>query len=167
MKHPTNLRPLEPTDETTVKAWLEPYLTQHLTWWTAAYGTTPRHSLETLVDREWDDLGNKSRTAEGFVCVAEDTGPLGVVYAALREDRYMGILVGVLSWLYVAEVARGTGVSSRLMDAADTWMSAQGVQGREVFVTSENVAAVGLYERFGYRVVDARMLGAAPPGSAP
>ena len=79
----------------------------------------------------------------------------------------MGILVGVLSWLYVAEVARGTGVSSRLMDAADTWMSAQGVQGREVFVTSENVAAIGLYERFGYRVVDARMLGAAPPGSAP
>lgn len=166
MRHPTNLRPLEPTDETTVKAWLEPYLTEHLMWWTAAYGTAPRHSLETLVGREWDDAFTNSRAAEGFVCVAETTGPLGVVSAALREDRYMGVTVGVLSWLYVAEASRGTGVSSRLMDAAEGWMSAQGVQGREVFVTSENVAAVRLYERFGYRVVDARMLGPVPRGRA-
>lgn len=161
MKHQsTKLRSLEPTDETTVKAWLEPYLTQHLTWWTAAYGTAPRHSLETLVNREWNDVFTKSRSAEGFVCIAEDTGPLGVVCANLRDDRYMGVPVGVLSWLYVAETARGTGVSSRLMEAAESWMTAQGVQGREVFVTLENVAAVRLYERFGYRVVDARMLGA-------
>lgn len=165
MKHPINLRPLEPTDELTVKTWLGPYLTQHLTWWTAAYGTAPRHSLGTLIDREWDDLSTKSRAAKRFVCVAETTEPLGVVSADPREDRYMGVTVGVLSWLYVAEVARGTGVSSLLMDAAEGWMNAQGVQGREVFVTSENIAAVKLYERFGYRVVDARMLGSAPPGS--
>lgn len=167
MRHPTNLRSLEPTDETTVKAWLRPYLTEHLTWWTAAYGTAPRHSLETLVDREWDELRNRSRTAEAFICVAEANEPLGVVFATLREDRDMGVPVGVLSWLYVAEGARGTGVSRLLMDAADAWMSAQGVLGREVFVTSENVAAVRLYERFGYKVVDARMLGSAPQGNVP
>ena len=156
------IRPLEPTDETTVKAWLEPYLTQHLTWWTAAYETAPRHSLETLVNQEWDDLLAASRTPGRFVRVAENTEPLGVVFASLREDRYMGIPVGVLSWLYVAETARGTGVSSLLMDAADRWMTAQDVQGREVFVTAENVAAIRLYERFGYKVVDARMLGRKP-----
>ena len=161
------LRHLAPTNETTVKAWLEPYLTQHLTWWTTAYGAAPRHSLEMLVNREWDDLFVKSRAAEGFVCVAETTEPLGVVCASLREDRYMGITVGVVSWLYVAEAARGTGVSGHLMDAADGWMRAQGAQGREVFVPSENAAAVKLYERFGYRVVDARMLGAARLEDAP
>lgn len=48
------------------------------------------------------------------------------------------------------------------MEAADSWMATQGVLGREVFVTAENVPALKLYERFGYRVVDARMLGAAP-----
>lgn len=162
-----NLRPLEPTDETTVKAWLRPYLTEHLTWWTAAYETAPRYSLDALVNREWDDLLGTSRAAGGFVGVAEAAEPLGVVSATLREDRYMGVPVGVLSWLYVAEGARGTGVSSLLMDAADAWMGAQGVLGREVFVTSENVAAVRLYERFGYKVVDARMLGPAPRGNAP
>ncbi len=38
-------------------------------------------------------------------------------------------------------------------------MTAQGVRGREVFVTAQNTAAVRLYERHGYRVVDHRMLG--------
>lgn len=156
------LRKLEPTDETTVKTWLRPYLAQHLTWWAAAYGITPRRSLQDLVSREWDDLLTASRALEGFVGVAEDTLALGVVYARLREDRYLGIPVGVLSWLYVAEEARGVGVSTRLMKAADGWMAAQGAEGREVFVTSENTPAVKLYERFGYRVMDARMLGPAP-----
>lgn len=156
------LRNLEPTDETTVKTWLRPYLAQHLTWWAAAYATAPRHSLADLITREWDDLLAASRVAERFVCVAEDTQPLGVVYASLHEDRYMGVPVGVLSWLYVAQAARGQGVSSLLMEAADSWMGAQGALGREVFVTSENTPALKLYERFGYRVVDARMLGPAP-----
>lgn len=157
-----NLRNLETTDETTVKRWLNPYLTQHLAWWTAAYGTALRHSVSALVSREWDDLAAGSRTPEHFVCVAENTQPLGVVYARLREDQYMGVAVGVLSWLYVAEEARGKGVSSLLMEAADSWMATQAVMGREVFVTAENAPALKLYERFGYRAVDVRMLGAAP-----
>lgn len=156
------LRKLAPTDEKTVKAWLKPYLTQHLSWWTAAYGTAPRYSLEALVSQEWDDLLAGSRAPERFVGVAGETQPFGVVYASLREDRYLGITVGVLSWLYVAEEARGKGVSSRLMEAAERWMSAQGAEGREVFVTLENASALHLYRRFGYKVVDARMLGPAP-----
>lgn len=157
-----DLRTLRATDETTVKGWLRPYLAQHLTWWTAAYGAAPRYSLQDLVSREWDDLLAASCAPEGFVGVAEDARPLGVVYASLREDRYLGIPVGVLSWLYVAEEARGQGVSSVLMQAADGWMAAQGAEGREVFVTATNTPALKLYERFGYRVVDARMLGPAP-----
>jgi GNAT superfamily N-acetyltransferase len=162
-----NLGDLETTDETTVKRWLNPYLTQHLAWWTAAYGTVPRHSVGVLVSREWDDLIAGSRTPEHFVCVAENTQPLGVVYARLREDRYLGVPVGVLSWLYVTEEARGKGVSSLLMEAANSWMAAQEVLGCAVFVTAENAPALKLYKRFGYRAVDARMLGAAPRRRAP
>jgi len=157
-----NLRNLETSDETPVKGLLRPYLTQHVAWWTAAYGVAPRYSLQALVSREWDDLLAANRAPKGFVGVGEDTLALGVVSARLREDRYLGIPVGVLSWLYVAEEARGKGVSTRLMKAADGWMAAQGAEGREVFVTSENTPAVKLYEHFGYRVVDARMLGPAP-----
>ena len=157
-----DLRTLRATDETTVKTWLRPYLTQHLAWWAAAYAAAPRHTLGLLVDREWDDLLAASRAPGGFVGVTEDVRPLGVVYASLREDRYLGIPVGVLSWLYVVAEARGQGVSSVLMQAAEGWMTAQGAEGREVFVTSENTPALKLYRRFDYRVVDARMLGPAP-----
>jgi GNAT superfamily N-acetyltransferase len=168
-----DLRTLRATDETTVKGWLRPYLSEHLAWWAAAYGAAPRYPLGTLIDREWGDLLAASHTPERFVRVVQETvpgafqnaRPLGVVYASLREDRYLGIPVGVLSWLYVAEAARGQGVSSVLMQAADGWMAAQGAEGREVFVTAVNTPALKLYEHFGYRVVDARMLGPAPrPG---
>lgn len=87
---------------------------------------------------------------------------LGVVMANLRTDRYLGIELGVLSWIYVAEAARGQGVANILMEAADHWMHEKGVEGREVFVTEANHTAIRLYERFGYQVTDSRMLGASP-----
>lgn len=165
-----NLRTLRATDEETVKRWLRPYLTEHLAWWAASYGAAPRHTLGALVDREWAELLAGSSASERFVRVAQETAPgasqdaqpLGVVYASLREDRYLGIPVGVLSWLYVAQQVRGKGVSSLLLEAADGWMATQGAEGRELFVTAANTPALGRYERFGYRVVDARMLGPAP-----
>ena len=165
------LRSLRETDEIVVKTWLRPYLREHLGWWEAAYGVAARVPLEDLVRREWNDLLGASRAADSFVSLAERPGeaapePLGAVLAACRDDRYLGIKLGVLGWLYVAEAARGQGVSSRLLGAADTWMSTQQVEGREVFVTSENRAAVAAYRRFGYRAVDTRMLGPAPQVAA-
>ncbi len=153
------LRELGITDETSLKRWLRPYLEEHLAWWTVAYGSAPRYQIDDLIDRDWAELISASRTSEHFVRVAEAAQPLGIVYAGLRTDRYMGITLGVLSWIYVAEEARGQGVSSHLMAAAEAWMKERGVAGREVFVTTQNHAALRLYERFGYRPVDSRMLG--------
>lgn len=164
-----NLRTLRATDEETVKSWLRPYLTEHLAWWAVAYAAAPRHTLSALVNREWAELLAGSLAPERFVRVAQgatqEAQPLGVVYASLHEDRYLGILVGVLSWLYVTEEARGQGVSNRLLEAADGWMAAQGAEGRELFVTAANTPAMRCYERFGHRMVDARMLGPAPQRS--
>lgn len=161
-----DLRTLKATDEATVKSWLRPYLAEHLAWWAAAYAAAPRYTLDALIEREWAEVLAGSRDPERFVGVAHNTSqsaqPLGVVYASLREDRYLGIPVGVLSWLYVAQQARGKGASSLLLEAADGWMAAQGAEGRELFVTAANTPALKRYERFGYRVVDARMLGPAP-----
>ena len=48
------------------------------------------------------------------------------------------------------------------MDVVNDWMKENAVSGREVFVTADNRAAVKLYEGFGYRMIDYRMLGAMP-----
>lgn len=157
------VRPLEPTDEPVVRSWLKPYLEQHLAWWRAAYGAAPKIPVAQLVTREWQGLVKASDAPEQFVGVAvAGLEAVGVVLAATQDDHYLGIKVGVLGWLYVVDKTRGQGVSSVLMTAADAWMQAQQVEGRQVYVTTDNRAAVKVYERFGYRAVDARMLGAAP-----
>ena len=152
------VRAMREEDAPTVQAWLQTYLADHLAWWTRAYGRPPASELSGLVRRDWQELIGADPTRQ-WVRVAGEPRAQGIVFAEKRLDRYMGFEVGVLSWIYVDADARGQGVSSALMTAAGAWMTAQGVGGREVFVTAQNAAAVRLYERHGYQVVDHRMLG--------
>lgn len=152
------VRGLREADAPVVQAWLRTYLAEHLSWWQAAYGSLPASDLAELVGRDWQELIGADPDRQ-WVRVAGEHRAQGIVFAEKRRDRYMGFEVGVLSWIYVDETARGQGVSTALMTAAGDWMTAQGVRGREVFVTAQNTAAVRLYERHGYRVVDHRMLG--------
>lgn len=152
------LRALQEDDAPTIQAWLQSYLTDHLAWWQQVFGRSPESHLSELVARDWQELV-QAHPERQYVRVFGETTPLGIVFAEKRRDRYMGFEIGVLSWVYVDPAARGQGVSRVLMEAANTWMAAQGVQGREVFVTAQNTAAVKLYERHGFRVFDHRMLG--------
>lgn len=150
------LRALRPEDAPIVKSWLRTYLTEHLSWWQEAYGRAPEGSLDELVEKNWHNLIEASI---GDQCVRVVDGPLsGIIFAEKRHESYMGFDIGVLSWIYVDPAVRGQGVSHRLMKAAHEWMDKQGVQGRQVYVTAANEAAVKLYQRHGYRVVDYRML---------
>ena len=153
---------LNASHEATVKAWLRTYLEEHLSWWAQAYGTQANRSLEDLVERDWAFLLKNSKEANKYVVILGDKLPLGIVHCETRIDRYMNIKLGTLGWIYVDEDARGQGISHKLMQAADAWMKTQGAEGREVFVTATNKAAVKLYERFGYQKVDYRMLGVKP-----
>lgn len=152
------LRRLGADDAPTVQRWLRTYLGEHLAWWAEAYGRAPESSLDGLVRRDWDDLLEAGASDAAFVRVLEGASPLGIVSARTQADRFMGFEVGVLSWIYVDEAARGRGAADALMEAAGAWMHGQGVEGRQVFVTIANPAAVRLYERHGYRTVDYRML---------
>ena len=153
------LRSLLPSDRPAVAGWLAVYLAEHQAWWTRAYGQAPTSELSALVARDWQELEEAASDTGRLVAVAElDGAPLGIVQARTRPDRYMGFRVGVLDWIYVDAAARGRGVSGQLMTHALAWMDAQDVQGREVFVTAENTAAVALYRRHGFAVVDFRML---------
>ena len=153
-----SVRALQEEDAPVVQSWLRTYLAEHLAWWQSAYGAPPESDLSGLVLRDWQELIGADSDRQ-WVRVAGERRAQGIVFAQKRQDRYMGFEVGALSWIYVDEAVRGQGVSTALMTAAGDWMTAQGVRGREVFVTAHNTAAVRLYERHGYRVVDHRMLG--------
>ena len=157
MPFPT-LRELREDDASTVRAWLEAHLADHLRWWQQAYGTPAKRTLPDLVARDWQELVSASTSPDQFVRVLGESTALGIVLAHKRQDRYMGFEIGVLGWIYVEAAARGQGLAPALMAAANTWMTAQGVRGREVFVTASNSSAVKLYECHGYQVVDHRML---------
>lgn len=163
----TTLRPLLPSDLPAVETWLRNFIAEHRAWWTDAYGAGPGTPLEDVVAAERDDLIGYAERDDHLVrvCASVDESddanggtPVGVVYARVRQDRYMGLKIGVLGWIYVDPAGRGRGVAAELMTYAEAWFVERHADGREVFVTAANERAVGLYRRHGYRVVDHRML---------
>ena len=151
------IRPLKETHKSVVVPWLRDYLQVHQSWWSAAYDTEPQISAADLAAKTWQELLNVSDSE--FVAVLESKAKaIGVVQAQIVEERYLGVKAGVLSWIYVDAAERGQGAADVLLNAAHDWMKRSAVVVRQVFVTAENSAAVGLYERHGYTVVDHRML---------
>jgi ribosomal protein S18 acetylase RimI-like enzyme len=154
------LRRLVASDEAAVRGWLQAYLVEHVGWWLRARGRAgdPARIVadRALVDRDWDEL-LVARAAD-FVEVAElDGAPAGIVRAALREDRHLGVTDGVLQWLAVDRAARGLGIATALVDRATAWFDAHGVAA-EVFVTEVNTPAARAYEAAGFGRVDVRMI---------
>jgi ribosomal protein S18 acetylase RimI-like enzyme len=157
------LRPLRADDEATVRVWLAAFLAQHQSWWAGGYGRAPVAELNELVEREWQEVQVAAGSGRSLVAVLEEGGrPLGTVQAGVRADRTLGFQIGVLQWIYLDPEARGRGLADDLMRRALAWMDAQGVSGREVFVTALNPAAARLYRRHGFEVADYRMLAPAP-----
>jgi ribosomal protein S18 acetylase RimI-like enzyme len=153
-------RRLVPTDEATVRGWIEAYLIEHVGWWLAARGLDDDPATlvaqRALVEREWQEL-LVARAAD-FVAVADlDGAAAGIVRAALREDHYLGIRSGVLQWLAVDPRARRRGVATALVQRATDWFDAHEASA-EVFVTDTNAAAMRAYERAGFQTVDTRMI---------
>ncbi len=166
MSSQLTLRNLLPSDLPTVRAWLRDYIQQHRAWWSDAYGTAPAAALDEVVASELADLAKDAEREGYFVqLLAPDSGPgtaagppVGIVLARLQTDRFMGLQVGTLGWIYVDPPSRGSGAADRLMNAAESWFTDRAAEGRMVFVTGANAQAVRMYERHGYQVVDFRML---------
>lgn len=166
MSSPLTLRSLLPSDMQTVESWLRDYVQQHRAWWKSAYGAEPKSTLDEVVASELGDLVKDAERDEYFVRLlaaetvpgAANGSPAGIVIARLQLDRFMGLQIGTLSWIYVDPLARGSGAANQLMEAAESWFTERDAEGRMVFVTEVNAQAVRLYERHGYKVVDHRML---------
>lgn len=153
-------------DKPAVYAWLRSFLRWHLAAWSRAAGlhwsdADIDEHIDThgLVERDWNALAEAANDDRQLVAVARAGGrPIGIIHASEREDRYLLIPMGVLCWIFVEPVSRGSGVSGLLMQASRDWMKGRGLQAAEVFVTSENHAAVTVYQRGGYHIVDHRLI---------
>lgn len=159
--------PLDDDDVVHVWPWLQTHLRWHLRHWSDHVGLgwsdddiERRFTEGRLIHQEWTQIRTNADADDGFVEVVrnETDLPVGLVFAEARHDRYLGQQIGVLSWIFVRDEYRGTGVGEALMDHAMAWMRDRGLAGAEVFVTAGNVGAVRRYLKDGYRVVDHRML---------
>lgn len=153
-------------DKPAIFAWLRAFLRWHIGAWSESAGLrwseadVDEHLEEhELVQREWLELTDAAKDERQLVAVARaNRRPIGIIHAQERTDRYLLMPLGVVCWIFVEPVSRGTGVSQVLMDACHEWMRTRGLRAAEVFVTAENQAAVRVYQKAGYHIVDHRLI---------
>lgn len=96
------------------------------------------------------------RDNNGCAFVAETGGRVcGFIFA--HEDEEKGYdaradvrRFGYISELYVDETARGLGIASKLMSAAEQHFSESGIKAIQISAFTANTGAIGLYEKLGY-----------------
>jgi putative acetyltransferase len=85
------------------------------------------------------------------VFIARDVDARALGMAAL-VDRHDG--TGELKRLFVVEIGRGQGVASMIMDALEAGALARGIRLVQLETGPKQHAAIALYERRGYAVID-------------
>lgn len=110
-----------------------------------------------IADGDWRSVGQERR----YLRLAVHSRHVAV-YVAEREERIVGRLTiardGHPASPHVADVglmveraARGRGVGTALLAAAEAWARDHGVSKIELHVFPHNVPAIALYESLGYR----------------
>jgi GNAT superfamily N-acetyltransferase len=91
------------------------------------------------------------RSPGSHVLVAEDERgrPLGFIHVTEEQDYYAGAC-GHIGDVVVAREARGRGVGTALLAAAEQWARARGYRLLTLNVFIDNAAARSVYERAGY-----------------
>lgn len=171
--HDILLGTLEPGDEAVVRPWLREFLAWQLgTWRMSVAGDASATAIEHhiaehgLIDRDWIELSRAAQNAANLVAVARSpSGPIGIVHVETRQDRYLMERTGVIGWVFVDQSWRRRGIGLRLLNEARGFLQVQGILAAEVFVTGNNAAAVHLYKKCGFHIVDHRMLAAIMPVS--
>lgn len=161
-----SLTPLSADDAAAFWPWLRDQAHWHVAHWAERThlgwdeaDVTARVRDGRLVEKEWVELLAAAESDTALVRVLRVDGVArGGVYCEIRTDRYLGLPMGVLSWLHVDPSMRGRGLSEPLVAAALGWFARRGVPVAEVNVTAVNEAAVRAYARSGFEIVDHRML---------
>ena len=124
-----------------------------------------RSTLEEEQDQsdEWwiDVVDTTVEHLRGGLWIAQiDSVSVGMLFARIDTDHTV-VEVGAM---WVRPSVRGEGVGSELLGAALDWARSRGVLHAELWVTESNIAAVSLYERYGFEPTTDRQ--PLRPGSA-
>ena len=115
-----------------------------------AFGTSYATCLE-LPDDEWERrlvIASDGVSSMLFFAKADDGTLVGMVGGALRDDPPRG----VVNAMFVSPEARGQGVSAQLIEALVQAFGKDGTPQTIVLtVGRDQLAAVGLYEKFGFQ----------------
>lgn len=90
-------------------------------------------------------------------CLPDDH-PIGYLYQEIRPDPHTFQQTGTINEIYVEPDYRGQGLAQAMLKDGEAWFRECGISTRQVFVTSNNLAAVKLYASMGYRIADYRMM---------
>jgi len=162
----TELTELRVDDADVFWPWLREHLSWHVEHWARAChlgwdqaDVAARIREGRLIEKEWTELLGAAGGDDTRVRVLRDDGvALGAIYAEIRTDPFLGLPMGVLSWLHVDAAGRGRGLSEPLIQDVLHWFATRGVPVAQVYVTAANEAAVRAYARGGFEVIDHRML---------
>jgi GNAT superfamily N-acetyltransferase len=118
-----------------------------------AFGPPPWRDARAMtpVDLRVITAALEGRAPGAEVLVAEDDGGrrLGFVHVS-EEDDYYGGPCGHIGDVVVAREARGRGVGTALLSAAEGWARARGYRFITLNVFLDNTGARSVYERAGY-----------------
>jgi shikimate dehydrogenase len=85
----------------------------------------------------------------GFLNLAEDSRPAHPIFVPKR--------FAVVESMVVAEEFRDRGIGTRLLEEAEAWARARGLESVQLNVWADNLAAIRLYQRLGYETISQKM----------
>jgi N-acetylglutamate synthase-like GNAT family acetyltransferase len=103
-------------------------------------------AVETFLEGTRTDEGRlRAMMTKGSILIAEEAGQFaGCVYAESRGRR------GYLGQLAVAPARQGTGLSRRILAAAEEHLRSLGCEAVDIAVLSQRAELVPIYRRLGY-----------------
>jgi ribosomal protein S18 acetylase RimI-like enzyme len=118
------------------------------------FGPPPWRDSAEMTEADLSVIVNAltSSSDDPAIFVAEIDGQVvGFVHVRSMEDYYRRRPHGHVADLVVAQTAEGMGIGKRLLEQAEMWARGQSFDWLSIAVFEENVRALALYEKVGYR----------------
>jgi GNAT superfamily N-acetyltransferase len=118
------------------------------------FGPPPWRNPAEMTETDLSVIGDalSSRSGDPAIFVAEVAGQVvGFVHVRSIDDYYRRRPHGHVADLVVAQSAEGLGIGKQLLAEAETWARLQSFDWLSIAVFEENVRALAMYEKVGYR----------------